>query len=107
MALEIVELETLLTLHDRVGYWEVLNFEQQIEFDEGDLGLPGAIQVLEKVSEHSFRGEMINCIYRYAGEAGPDLPWPVTEQEGALLDFHVRLERSLSSLEKKLGRTYR
>lgn len=93
----------------QIHYWEVLNFDDRVEFDEGDIGLVGAIQVIEPVTAHNFRPSQIDCIIRYAGEAGPDLPWPASNHgaSGERSNKKERLERLLLALERNMQKTYR
>merc|ERR1712112_526870 len=49
----IVELESICTLEQRVELWVANKFDERIEFDEGDLGLSGGIQVNEPLGKHA------------------------------------------------------
>mmetsp|Transcript_100511 Transcript_100511/g.181398 ORF Transcript_100511/g.181398 Transcript_100511/m.181398 type:complete len:1156 (+) Transcript_100511:43-3510(+) len=55
-----------------------VNFDQRQEFDEGDLGLPGCIQILEPASVCRQSVEMIK---RYGGSVNVELPWPEDREE--------------------------
>jgi len=49
------------------------NFEERTEFDEGDLGLPGCIQVTEPASLNRTSVEQIQ---RFGGTTLKTMPWP-------------------------------
>jgi len=50
-----------------------LKFDQRIEFNEGDIGIPGAIQMLEPASLNPITTEQI---IRYGGTCSPEMSWP-------------------------------
>ena len=43
------------------------------EFNEGDVGVAGGIQVLEPASQHP---TSVESIRRYGGSTAPTMPWP-------------------------------
>jgi len=77
--------------------WELfkksLSFDENLEFDEGDLGLCGGIQMLEPASLHRVHEEAIR---RYGGTTSPEAPWPHDHRKkggvDALLD---KIERTI------------
>jgi len=76
-----------------------LHFDQKLEFDEGDLGLPGGIQVLENQNRHIVLSE---TIHRFGGSTSPDQPWPAT---ATLADAEEeRFDRLELLLQKTLKR---
>ena len=52
------------------------------EFNEGDVGVAGGIQVLEPASQHP---TSVESIRRYGGSTAPSMPWP--EEPGP---FHTQ-----------------
>lgn len=50
-----------------------LGFEKRCEFNEGDIGITGAIQVLEPASAVAVTHDSIK---RYGGSTAPTMPWP-------------------------------
>lgn len=83
-------------------FQESLMFDQKLEFDPGDLGLAGGIQVTEPKSHHTVLEE---TIFRFGGSTSPDTPWPVektsTEDQDDRWD---RLEILLSkAIKRKTG----
>jgi len=78
-----------------------LRLDQKVEFDEGDVGLAGAIQVKEPASLNPV---MVDSINRYGGPCLPDMQWPVEPgQEDE--DRFDRIERLMESTLAKLART--
>ena len=58
-------------------------FETRLEFDEGDVGLPGGLQFQEKASLNPISSDRI---LRYGGSCAPEMQWPeedVQYEEGA------------------------
>lgn len=76
-----------------------MNFEQKLEFDEGDLGLPGGIQILENQNLHAVLNE---TIHRFGGSTSPDSPWPAEKAVGE--DQEERFDRLELLLQKTLKR---
>jgi len=75
-----------------------LKLDERCEFGEGDIGLPGAIQVLELASANRTNLEMIK---RFGGSTDPSVQWP----EDAVTDnADDRVERMEKMMEKALQR---
>lgn len=79
-----------------------LGFEISLEFNEGDIGLPGGIQVLEDANAVPTTKD---AIVRFGGSTHPSMPWP--EDKTAVMDDGEddkfdRLEKQLSKISKKL-----
>lgn len=51
-------------------------FDEPMEFNEGDVGLSGGIQVLEPSNEHLVTEDSIK---RFGGSTAPTAPWPQTQ----------------------------
>lgn len=87
-------------------FLDVLKLDERREFNEGDIGLPGAIQVEEPATLHVTTQDQI---FRFGGSTSPTLPWP--EDEAALNTGEsgfdklektlLRAMKSISSREKK------
>eukprot|EP00931_Biecheleriopsis_adriatica_P123584 TRINITY_DN9863_c1_g1_i1.p1 TRINITY_DN9863_c1_g1~~TRINITY_DN9863_c1_g1_i1.p1 ORF type:complete len:1235 (+),score=276.02 TRINITY_DN9863_c1_g1_i1:91-3705(+) len=78
---------------------EGLRFEEKLEFGEGDVGLPGGVQILEP--SHLFPTN-IDSIKRFGGSTSPGMPWPEEEdEEGGEGDKFERLTKSVQMLIKK------
>merc|ERR1719265_622591 len=65
-----------------------LKFEERLEFNEGDIGLAGGIQVSEPSNANPTTVDMIK---RFGGSTSPAMPWP--EEEGAGDDDDDKFER--------------
>eukprot|EP00416_Gambierdiscus_australes_P017640 CAMPEP_0171057980 /NCGR_PEP_ID=MMETSP0766_2-20121228/2170_1 /TAXON_ID=439317 /ORGANISM="Gambierdiscus australes, Strain CAWD 149" /LENGTH=738 /DNA_ID=CAMNT_0011513189 /DNA_START=69 /DNA_END=2285 /DNA_ORIENTATION=- len=78
--------------------WEAfvasLHLDERLEFDEGDLGLPGGIQVLEPAGLHR---QTVESIRRFGGSSSEDRPWPEDKMEEAE-------ERARETSEDRLDR---
>merc|ERR1712019_268048 len=62
--------------------------EERLEFNEGDVGLAGGIQVLEPASANPTTVDMIK---RFGGSTSPSIQWP--EEEGTGDDDADKFER--------------
>ena len=58
-----------------------LRFDQLLEFDEGDVGLGGGIQVKEQANLVPTSEDIIQ---RYGGTSSPEMQWPEEECLGLL-----------------------
>jgi len=74
-----------------------LELRKRIEFNEGDVGLPGGIQVLEPASANP---TTVDTIRRFGGTTSPTVKWP--EEEGGGDDENDKFSR-VEDLIKKLG----
>lgn len=78
---------------------ESLNFDKRLEFDEGDLGLAGGIQDMEKAGLHRTTTETIR---RFGGTTEMEAPWPEEkENEDGEEAKYDRLEALLSKALKR------
>jgi len=76
---------------------DVLEFNKRIEFNEGDVGLAGGIQILEPASQNP---TTIDTIRRFGGTTSPTVKWPEEESTGD--DDNDKFNR-IEDLVKKLG----
>merc|ERR1719163_2645420 len=83
-----------------------LDMDSKLEFNAGDIGLPGGIQVLEAANANPTN----KCtVVRYGGSTSLTIPWPVTDDEDADQDKFDRLEKVIqkaltaASTTKKAG----
>jgi len=83
------------------GRWtkfkESMHLDKKLEFDEGDVGLAGGVQVLEPASAHRTSEEQI---IRFGGTTSPQAPWPAIAHAGGFDDRLQRLERMLKKAVK-------
>jgi len=74
---------------------DTLNFSQRLEFDDGDLGLPGGIHKREPGSLHPMT---VDIIRRYGGTCRADMRWP----DDAAVDEDEKLDRVEELLQTAL-----
>jgi len=87
-----VEMLASITQKRWERFLETLHLDERLEFNEGDIGLAGGIQVLEEASLNPTNVERIR---RYGGSTCGVMPWPEDHH-----DEECRLER----LEKMMSR---
>lgn len=71
-----------------------MRFNERLEFNAGDVGLAGGVQVLEPASAHP---TTVDRIKRYGGSTMSSLPWPAEEQATEEKGFE-RLEKLMRRL---------
>ncbi|CAE7455446.1 unnamed protein product [Symbiodinium natans] len=76
-----------------------LLFEERLEFNEGDVGLAGGIQVTEPANEHPTTVENIR---RFGGSTSPAMPWPEEVHGDEAEDKLDRLEKVILRATKKI-----
>merc|ERR1719277_1384005 len=76
-----------------------LKLDQRLEFNEGDVGLAGGIQVTEPASAHPTTVDMIK---RFGGSTSPSIQWP--EEDGAGDDDTDKFDRLESLIKKTMER---
>jgi len=86
------------------GRWNAfkasLKLNERVEFGEGDIGLPGGIQVLEPANANITTVDMIT---RFGGSTSPAAMWPEDTQAQAN-DDNDRFERMERLMEKAVQR---
>mmetsp|Transcript_108001 Transcript_108001/g.328280 ORF Transcript_108001/g.328280 Transcript_108001/m.328280 type:complete len:308 (+) Transcript_108001:1-924(+) len=73
-----------------------LRLEQCIEFDEGDVGLAGGIQVKEPASLNPV---VADAVHRFGGTCAAEMQWPEPEEQE---DRFERLERLMQTALKRV-----
>jgi len=94
--------ETMVGMSDkRWGrFTKTLGLEHRLEFNEGDIGLAGGVQVLEPANANPTTVDMIN---RYGGSTSPSQPW--NETEGVAGDDESdKFERLEKLIQKAMAR---
>merc|ERR1712087_996849 len=73
--------ETMVGIQDKrwFRFIEGLGFDQRIEFNEGDVGLAGGLQVLEPANANP---TTIDMIKRFGGSTSPSISWPEEDGQG-------------------------
>eukprot|EP00438_Fugacium_kawagutii_P027200 Skav210174 [mRNA] locus=scaffold5148:21513:25455:+ [translate_table: standard] len=70
-----------------------LRFDQLLEFDEGDVGLGGGIQIKEPANLCPTSDDIIQ---RFGGTSSPEMQWPEEEKE----DRYTRIKNLITLLKK-------
>merc|ERR1719456_576809 len=78
---------------------EGLGFENRIEFNEGDIGVAGGIQVLEPANANPTTQDMIR---RFGGSTSVEMQWPKEQEVGDESDRFDRLEAMIQKSLKRL-----
>jgi hypothetical protein len=82
---------------------ENLKLDERLEFNEGDVGISGGLQVYEPASKNVVATD---TILRFGGSSDPSLPWPETVQE-IVDEEDDRVERMERLLLRSLKRMKR
>jgi len=74
----LVELDSRRSSASRRATWNALRLDERIEFDEGDLGLTGGIQINLLITDSKMQHDrkIGDRVVRYATACGDRLPWP-------------------------------
>jgi len=76
-----------------------MKFEDRLEFNEGDVGLPGGVQIMEPAATNIVTTDSIR---RFGGSSAVAMPWP--EEDDSMEDRFDRLEKLIISSMKKMGK---
>merc|ERR1712048_714905 len=77
-----------------------MHFEERVEFNEGDVGLAGGVQIRESSSENPTTVDMIR---RFGGSTAKEMPWPQEEQGDADDDKFERVEKLVQAFQKRVA----
>mmetsp|Transcript_78252 Transcript_78252/g.201483 ORF Transcript_78252/g.201483 Transcript_78252/m.201483 type:complete len:148 (+) Transcript_78252:2-445(+) len=91
----IVEVMPVVPKRRWEHFMRSLVLDDRLEFGEGDVGLPGGIQMSEPASAHPTTTEQI---LRYGGSTSPSAQWP--SDESRWLDDEDKLKRTEKLIEK-------
>merc|ERR1719437_65779 len=84
--------------------WEMfinsLKLDERLEFNEGDIGLSGGIQVTEPAAANVTTVDMIK---RFGGSTSPSMQWPEEENTGT--DAEDRFDKIEKLIEKAMKRS--
>jgi len=83
-----------------------LKFDHRLEFNEGDVGLPGGVQLVEPASANPTTFDMIR---RFGGSTSPTIQWPAelstnTEDTNGFERIEKLIQKVLSRIKKSTGR---
>jgi hypothetical protein len=76
-----VEVESLLSLDYRTKIFNELGFDNSLEFDNGDQGPAGGVQIMEPASIRAHPKYCPDRIQRSTGSSMPTDPWPAVKDE--------------------------
>merc|ERR1719437_24214 len=76
-----------------------LKLDQRLEFNEGDVGLAGGVQVQEAASSHP---TTVDLLKRFGGSTSPAMQWP--EEDGAGDDDTDKFDRLEALIKKTMER---
>merc|ERR1719487_472837 len=82
------------------AFCDTLKLDQKCEFNAGDIGVTGGIQVVEPANLNPTTQDMIK---RFGGSTSVEMQWPA-EQEGTGTDEADRFERLENLIQKTLKR---
>mmetsp|Transcript_32343 Transcript_32343/g.82414 ORF Transcript_32343/g.82414 Transcript_32343/m.82414 type:complete len:1373 (-) Transcript_32343:196-4314(-) len=77
-----VEVESCLPMSVRRKIWDAIDFDKPLQFDHGDEGPTGGIQVMELAIVRAHPKYKPDRIIRCTGPADPHDPWPVIRESG-------------------------
>jgi len=83
------------------NFVQSLRLDTRIEFNEGDVGLSGGIQVQEPASAHPTTVDMIR---RFGGSTSPSIAWPEEENNDDDSDKFERLEALVKRTMERLNK---
>jgi len=82
-------------------FLQAQKFEERLEFNEGDIGLPGGLQLTEPSNANP---TTVDAIRRFGGSTSPTMPWPEEENlDGGDDDKFERLEKLIVRATKNMG----
>jgi len=83
-------------------FYTSLCFDERIEFNEGDVGLAGGLQVLEPANANPTTVDMIK---RFGGSTSPSIQWPEEETGDDDTDKFERLEKLIQKAMARITKT--
>ncbi len=81
------------------NYVSALHLEERLEFNEGDVGLAGGVQILESASANPTTKDMIR---RFGGSTSVKMQWPEDDQQGDENDRFDKMEKLIQKAMKRL-----
>jgi hypothetical protein len=96
----VIESMPLVAHYRWEAFVTALRLDDRLEFNEGDVGLSGGIQVTETASTNVTTVDMIK---RFGGSTSPSMQWPEEENQGN--DAEDRIDKIEKLIEKAMKRT--
>jgi len=89
-ATNIVETLKTFPMYKWKVFVESLKFDQPLEFNQGDVGFGGGIQVEEPSHMYSVLTDSVN---RFGGSCSPDMQWPDESNGSKLIDRYTKVQK--------------
>jgi hypothetical protein len=96
----VIESMPVVAHHRWEQFVTSLRLDERLEFNEGDIGLSGGIQVNEPASTNVTTVDMIK---RFGGSTSPSMQWPEEDNQGT--DQEDRIDKIEKMIEKVMKRT--
>merc|ERR1712151_474111 len=96
----VVETMPLVPEKRWLRFLQALALEERIEFNEGDIGVAGGIQVLEPASANP---TTIDMIKRFGGSTSPSIQWPEEDTGDDDSDKFERIEKLIQRAMQRLN----
>jgi len=96
----IVETMTQVSRKKWKRFMESLRLDRNLEFNEGDIGIAGGLQILEPARLNPTTKDQIA---RFGGSTSPSIQWPAEDEEGDDNDRFDRIEALLGRMLKALS----
>eukprot|EP00927_Polykrikos_kofoidii_P045609 TRINITY_DN3963_c0_g1_i8.p1 TRINITY_DN3963_c0_g1~~TRINITY_DN3963_c0_g1_i8.p1 ORF type:complete len:196 (-),score=47.99 TRINITY_DN3963_c0_g1_i8:153-740(-) len=83
------------------NFVDIMQFDKKIEFNEGDVGVAGGLQIREAAALHP---TLTDVIRRFGGSTSPQMQWPEeTDNATDEDDKFERIEKLLQNIQKRLA----
>jgi uncharacterized membrane protein YgcG len=97
----VIESMPLVAHHRWQQFVSSLRLDERLEFNEGDVGLSGGIQVTEPAGTNPTTVDMIR---RFGGSTSPTMQWPEEDNANAGNDAEDRFDKIEKLIEKTMKR---
>jgi hypothetical protein len=84
------------------AFIDSLRLHKRLEFNQGDVGVAGGIQMRESASSNP---TTVDSIRRFGGSTSPEMQWPEDEADGEGEDRLERLEKLIQKSMQRLTKT--
>merc|ERR1711959_577779 len=88
----IVDMMSTVSKKRWTGFVESLRLNKRLEFNQGDIGVAGGIQMREAAN---INPTTIDMIKRFGGSTSPEIQWPEDEADGDGDDGFEKIEKLL------------
>mmetsp|Transcript_44684 Transcript_44684/g.103258 ORF Transcript_44684/g.103258 Transcript_44684/m.103258 type:complete len:1213 (-) Transcript_44684:53-3691(-) len=83
------------------NFRETMRFDEKLEFNAGDVGVAGGVQIMEPAA---LNPTTVDAIKRYGGSTSPTMPWPEDDEGGDdEMNRYDRLEKYLTKAMRKMN----